>query len=561
MAEDQGKKRFCTNCGTQITGNERFCMNCGALLPPAEGGQPAAGGAPSPSASGGNWQQAPGTGPSPAASPSGGSSGGTWQQAPGSQMGAGSRAGAAGTTGQPPVYPNGPYPGAGQGKEKKSPLKIILIVAGVVIVLLIAMMAFSGSGGDEDSQTSSGTDAETEVSGDGEAEAAGRMSAYELYSALQDNEVAAFTLNEKTSAFLQDHDDLFPAASLDEVIEAGVVDETLEARQITKSPDRYGDRLMYLPELQVVQILEEEIDTDWYLTTINASDMAGQYYYIFYDGTLDAVFEDDWIAAYGLALGSTTFENTDGGETWTIPMAGSYVENLDETGVAQAEAETAPAMPETESPAVSEYVLPGSDQRNLTAEEISGLSADQLRLAINEIYARHGRKFTSEDLQQYFNSKSWYSGTVEPDQFSESVLNQFEKDNLALLTARRDELNGGGSQFEAGWIYGSYEMHAGGIDAVAELGWYSDDDSDYIRLSGATSDGSSAAEFLGTVVASDGNNYTAVDADGNVISYYYNGVDTLEITDNNPVGTLGGMYFYGFTGTYYKTADLSHNVS
>lgn len=538
MAEDQRKKRFCTNCGTQVTGNERFCMNCGALLPPAEEGQPAAGGTPSPSAPGGNWQQAPGT-----------------------QMGAGSRAGAVGTTGQPPVYPNGPYPGAGQGKEKKSPLKIILIVAGVVIVLLIAMMALSGSGGDEDSQTASGAEAETEVSGDGEAEAAGRMSAYELYSALQDNEAAAFTLNEKTSAFLQDHDDLFPAASLDAVIEAGVVDETLEARQITKSPDRYGDRLMYLPELQVVQIWEEELDTDWYLTTINAIDMAGQQYYIFYDGTLDDVFENDWITAYGLALGSTTFENTDGGETWTIPMAGSYVENLnEETAVAET-----PDVKEGSTPELTaetgEYVLPGSDQRNLTAEEISGLSADQLRLAINEIYARHGRKFTSEDLQQYFNSKSWYSGTVEPDQFSESVLNQFEKDNLALLTARRDELNGGGSQFEAGWIYGIYEMHAGGIDAVAEIGWASGDGSDYISLSGATSDGSSAAEFWGTVVAVNGNNYTAADSMGNVIEFYYNGSDALEITDNNPAGTLGGMYFYGFTGTYNKTADLSDNAS
>ena len=110
---------------------------------------------------------------------------------------------------------------------------------------------------------------------------------------------------------------------------------------------------MYLPELQVIQITEGEIDTDWYLTEINAIDMAGQQYYIFYEGTLDDIFENDWITAYALALGSTTFENTEGGETWTIPMAGSYVEKWDETGSVQAAAEPVMPVPETESQAAS----------------------------------------------------------------------------------------------------------------------------------------------------------------------------------------------------------------
>lgn len=69
-----------------------------------------------------------------------------------------------------------------------------------------------------------------------------------------------------------------------------------------------------------------------YLTLINTIDYAGQQYYILYDGVLDDIFDGDWICVYALPLGATTFENTEGGETWTIPMAGSYVEkiNLDE---------------------------------------------------------------------------------------------------------------------------------------------------------------------------------------------------------------------------------------
>ena len=44
-----------------------------------------------------------------------------------------------------------------------------------------------------------------------------------------------------------------------------------------------------------------------------------------------------------------------------------------------------------------------------------GLSKADLRLARNEILARHGRIFNSDDLKTYFEGKSWYSGTVAPE--------------------------------------------------------------------------------------------------------------------------------------------------
>ena len=62
--------------------------------------------------------------------------------------------------------------------------------------------------------------------------------------------------------------------------------------------------------------------------------------------------------------------------------------------------------------AENDYILPDSDSRAYTYDELSNLSQDELRLAINEIYARHGRIFDAADLQNYFNSKSWYNGTV-----------------------------------------------------------------------------------------------------------------------------------------------------
>ena len=40
--------------------------------------------------------------------------------------------------------------------------------------------------------------------------------------------------------------------------------------------------------------------------------------------------------------------------------------------------------------AEGEYILPDSDSRAYTYEELSGLSAQEIRLAKNELYARHG---------------------------------------------------------------------------------------------------------------------------------------------------------------------------
>ena len=37
--------------------------------------------------------------------------------------------------------------------------------------------------------------------------------------------------------------------------------------------------------------------------------------------------------------------------------------------------------------------------------------------------------FSPKELQNYFNSKSWYRGTIEPSDFQQSVLNDYEKKN------------------------------------------------------------------------------------------------------------------------------------
>lgn len=81
----------------------------------------------------------------------------------------------------------------------------------------------------------------------------------------------------------------------------------------------------------------------------------------------------------------------------------------------------------------NEYVLPDSAKRKLKKSDLRGLSIEELRIARNEIYARHGRMFDDKNLQKYFDSQSWYEGTVPASEFPEDVLSSVEKKNVAFI--------------------------------------------------------------------------------------------------------------------------------
>ena len=81
----------------------------------------------------------------------------------------------------------------------------------------------------------------------------------------------------------------------------------------------------------------------------------------------------------------------------------------------------------------SEYLLADSDSRYLTEDDLAGFTAEQCRLARNEIYARHGRRFKDPALQRYFDSLSWYNGTIEPSDFNDNVFNSYERANCILI--------------------------------------------------------------------------------------------------------------------------------
>jgi len=86
-----------------------------------------------------------------------------------------------------------------------------------------------------------------------------------------------------------------------------------------------------------------------------------------------------------------------------------------------------------------EYVLPVSSIVPITRDAILNFTDNDLWIARNEIYARHGRKFTNGYLEGYFERMSWYEGTIPAAEFDDNVLSQIERDNIAVLTAAEAE--------------------------------------------------------------------------------------------------------------------------
>jgi hypothetical protein len=80
-------------------------------------------------------------------------------------------------------------------------------------------------------------------------------------------------------------------------------------------------------------------------------------------------------------------------------------------------------------------------ENKLIAEQmLHGLSLNELRLLRNEVYARHGRQFSAEWLQQYFLGQTWY----QPDgSFKDENLSGPDKQNVETIVAYEKKIHDG----------------------------------------------------------------------------------------------------------------------
>ena len=87
-------------------------------------------------------------------------------------------------------------------------------------------------------------------------------------------------------------------------------------------------------------------------------------------------------------------------------------------------------------------LLPGDmeffENKAITEQMLQGLSLHELRLIRNEIYARHGRMFRAEWLQQYFFFQPWYT----PDEnFKDEQLSGNDKPNVETIVKYENQLH------------------------------------------------------------------------------------------------------------------------
>lgn len=112
------------------------------------------------------------------------------------------------------------------------------------------------------------------------------------------------------------------------------------------------------------------------------------------------------------------------------------VEQQDKDTQDESEAEDKP-----EDAADSEYILPNSNTQKLTRDDLKNLTKEELRLARNEIFARHGMIFGATDLAEYFGSKSWYEPKVSFDEFYDVAnMTELEEANVVLISKVEEEM-------------------------------------------------------------------------------------------------------------------------
>ena len=83
----------------------------------------------------------------------------------------------------------------------------------------------------------------------------------------------------------------------------------------------------------------------------------------------------------------------------------------------------------------------GASYHYISRSDIEGMSLDEIQLAINEIYARHGYEFTEEPYASHFNAIPQYHPDHNKMTITEKRINKYEDANLKIMGAYRNSLD------------------------------------------------------------------------------------------------------------------------
>ncbi len=119
------------------------------------------------------------------------------------------------------------------------------------------------------------------------------------------------------------------------------------------------------------------------------------------------------------------------------PVFDEYDEEYDEEPE-----ETAPTEDDqnTQAPAFTGHdgdVFPQSSDRLLSEGDVGVLTDYELRIAINEIYARNHYQFQNAEMREYFSQKYWYTGIYPNQEDVRAKFNSTEEANVKLMEKER----------------------------------------------------------------------------------------------------------------------------
>ncbi|MDB9374042.1 protein kinase domain-containing protein [Nodularia sphaerocarpa] len=98
------------------------------------------------------------------------------------------------------------------------------------------------------------------------------------------------------------------------------------------------------------------------------------------------------------------------------------------------------------SPVIQQTVLPSPttnsylwlSERLVTDADLDDKDGLELDIMRNSIYARHGRRFDTPSLQEYFNNQSWYNPVYSPKAFPPKLLSNLEQRNAEYVSKYQD---------------------------------------------------------------------------------------------------------------------------
>ncbi|MGH0540402.1 TcaA 3rd/4th domain-containing protein [Bacillus cereus] len=236
----------------------------------------------------------------------------------------------------------------------------------------------------------------------------------------------------------------------------------MNGKEIDKSDDKKFEK-QYGPFLPGIQVFQSEYKNDYVKLSREEKVVLmkqGQN-----NVTIDLTLQGQYITVQTNAPGATLYVNQKpvtalAGEeiTWgpvaTDGSATIYLERNGENGRETTKVETVTVLsnynlpfqkksaektvvynvtpPPTTGYVYNGFIFPDSDIRKLTSADLTYLSKEQLKIARNEIYARHGHIFQTKDMQAYFSKQSWYR----ENPYFTGKLTDIESYNAELIKSR-----------------------------------------------------------------------------------------------------------------------------